>query len=106
MISFIAVLLTIFSTTPATAAGPPYGLPAGAVVIESKAVPQQWRANRAIILWMVKPKKNPLSYGPLEYTCPDETRGSYYSGPTRVSLVDLQTKKIINTVKINEPPDG
>lgn len=33
-------------------------------------------------------------------TCPEYTRGSY-SGPTRVSLVDLQQAgKIINTIKI------
>lgn len=105
MISFLVMGLAVFFSAPIAATEPSYGLPDGAVVIETKTIAPQWRANRAIILWMLKPKKNPLGYGPLEYTCPDETRGSYYSGPTRVSLVDLQTRKIINTVKINESPD-
>ena len=104
MILLLAVLSTFFTvSTPASE--PPHGLPSGAVVIETKVVPRQWRANRAIIVWMVRPRRNPLAYGPEEYTCPDETRGSYYSGPTRVSLVDSQAGKIINTVLVKERPE-
>lgn len=36
------------------------------------------------------------------YSCPEETRGSYYSGPARVSLVEPITRRIINTVQIAE----
>jgi len=36
------------------------------------------------------------------YSCPEETRGSYYSGPARVSLADTTTRRIINTVHIRE----
>ncbi len=32
--------------------------------------------------------------------CPEMTLGSYYSGPTRISLVDTNSKKLINTVTI------
>lgn len=102
MISFLVASLAICFAPAAPAIQTPHGLPAGAIVIETKVVPRQWHANRAIIVWMLKPKKNPLTYGPEEYTCPDETRGSYYSGPTRISLVDLQTRKIINTVNVKE----
>lgn len=51
---------------------------------------------------MLKPTINPLPYGPEEYTCPDETRGSYYDGPTRVSLFDTKARRIINTVEIRD----
>jgi hypothetical protein len=34
------------------------------------------------------------------YTCPEMTLGSYYSGPTRVSLVDTNSKRAINTVNL------
>ena len=49
---------------------------------------------------MLKPKRNPRDPEDELYTCPDETRGSYLSGPTRVSLVNTRTGRIINTVKV------
>jgi hypothetical protein len=50
---------------------------------------------------MLNPKKVPSDYGSEDFIpCPDQTRGSYYSGPTRVSLVNSATNAIINTVKI------
>ncbi|HMS43160.1 MAG TPA: hypothetical protein PKE69_23225, partial [Pyrinomonadaceae bacterium] len=33
-------------------------------------------------------------------TCPDNTRGHYYSGVTKVSLIDTKTRKILNTLEI------
>lgn len=93
---FVVILLTF----PALAQSGQYGLPAGAQVIESRKIPAAVRANRMIVLWMISPKRNPLGYGPEEYTCPDATRGSYYEGPTRVSLVNTKTNQIINTVSI------
>jgi hypothetical protein len=78
------------------------GLPAGAVVIETKDLPASVHANRALVLWMEHPKKN--DRGPLTdeniYTCPEQTLGSYYEGPTRISLVDTQTKSIVNTIHV------
>jgi len=51
---------------------------------------------------MLNPKKNPLNYDRNEiYTCPDQTRGSYYSGPARVSLIDTLTNELINTIKVS-----
>src|SRR5438270_14016782 len=80
------------------------GLPRGAQIIEMHAVPG--RANRALVLWMLRPVKHPLGYGPDEYTCPDSTRGSYYRGPTRISLIDSLSQRIINTVSISGDEDS
>ena len=77
-------------------------LPAGAVVIERATIPQTIHKDRELVLWMLSPqqhdrgefsKSNP-------YMCPEMTLGSYYSGPTRVSLVDTNSKRSINTVTI------
>jgi hypothetical protein len=71
--------------------------PAGAVILEQQTV----TTNRQLILWMQNPTQNPRSDDEDDiYTCPDETRGSYYSGKVKVSLVDLKKKKIINTLEI------
>jgi hypothetical protein len=78
------------------------GLPKGAVILETRALPSTTRSNRMLVLWMLNPRKNPTNYSADEiYTCPDQTRGSHYSGATRVSLVDATTRRIINTVKIS-----
>lgn len=76
----------------------PYDLPAGAQIIETQPVTQ----NRTLVLWMLKPAKHPRAVPGETYTCPEETRGSYYSGPTRVSLVDTATRKTINTIDIRQ----
>ena len=82
------------------------GLPAGAVIVETRKLPSGKHPDRALVLWMVSPKKNPSGYEPDEvYPCPDQTRGSYYSGPTRISLLNAATRTIINTVKIAEEPE-
>jgi hypothetical protein len=71
-------------------------IPKTAVILEKANV----TATRQIILWMPNPKKNPRSEDDDVYACPDETRGSYYSGIAKISLVDTKTKKIINTLQI------
>ncbi len=71
--------------------------PANSVILEQKTV----TPNRQLVLWMQDPKMNPRSDDEDDiYTCPDETRGSYYSGKANVSLVDLKSRKIINTIEI------
>ena len=35
-----------------------------------------------------------------EYTCPDQTKGHFYTAPTRVSLVDTQSEHVLNTVPV------
>lgn len=38
--------------------------------------------------------------------CPERTLGSYYSGPTRVSLVDTGTARVLNSVKLRDEESG
>lgn len=70
--------------------------PKSAVILEKAKV----TANREMILWMPNPAKNPRNEEDDFYSCPDQTRGHYYSGIVKVSLIDLRTKKIINTIEI------
>jgi hypothetical protein len=100
----ITSLLTCIclSAAPVLAAsmGEEYKLADGAIIIETQPV----MPNRSLILWMVRPTKHPRDTPSDLYTCPEYTRGSYYSGATRVSLVDPQTRRVIKTVKISQEP--
>ncbi len=71
-------------------------LPKSAVILEKASV----TTNRQMILWMENPTKHPRDESDDIYTCPDETRGHYYSGIAKVTLIDIKTKKIINTIEI------
>jgi hypothetical protein len=86
------------------------GLPETAVILESRTLADAKHPNRSLVLWMLSPKRNPRNIPDDEpYTCPDETRGSYYSGQARVSLVNNSSNTIINTIEIRnseEPPDS
>lgn len=93
------------STTPALAKSgvEGYELADGAVIIETQPV----TPTRSLILWMIRPTKHPRDTPADSYTCPEYTRGNYYSGPTRVALVDPQTHRVINTIKVSqESGDG
>jgi hypothetical protein len=78
----------------------PYGLPTGAHVVEVRQLKLGSGKERALILWMIRQKKNPRADSEEIYTCPEETRGSFYHGPVRVSLVDTGAGRIVNTVKV------
>ena len=67
-------------------------------IIETQFVKSRSQKKRAIVLWMIDPEKNEKTDD--VYTCPEITRGSYYQGRTRVSLVDLEKMRIINTIKV------
>lgn len=71
-------------------------IPKTAVILEKAPV----TPTRQLILWMINPTKNARDTEEI-YTCPEETRGHYYSGKANVSLVDLKTKKTINTIEID-----
>jgi hypothetical protein len=82
-----------------------FELPSGAVIIEEQPLESENHPDRALILWMVNPTENPsdAQRDPEDpYMCPDETRGSYYSGPARVSLLNTTTRTVINTVEIKD----
>src|SRR5215831_2262364 len=106
-LSLKALLLTVaslFLAPVAIAQSRISGLPPGAVVVETRSLAGH---NRVLVLWMLNPKRNPNNYGKDEpYTCPDYSRGSYYSGPTRVSLVNSVTNSIINTINITPGDDA
>ena len=70
--------------------------PKSAVILEKTKV----TSNREMVLWMVEPKAFPRTEEDDIYTCPDQTRGHYYTGVTKVSLIDTKSKKIINTIEI------
>jgi len=94
------LLLVLCGATHLSAQATVEGLPKGAVIVEQRTIPS---ANRALVLWMLNPKRNPTNYQPDEvYTCPEYTRGSYLSGPTRVSLINSETKTLINTVQLKK----
>ena len=90
--------LTAFGATNADE----YKLGNGAVILET----QEIKPNRTLVLWMVRPIKHPRETPSEPYSCPEYTRGNFYSGATRVSLVDPQTHKVINTIKVSTGADG
>lgn len=98
IIVLLACVLLLATQSFAQPKSQAYRLPAGALPVETQPV----KANRALILWMVKPTRNPRDLPDEPYTCPEETRGSYYNGATRVSLVDTRTRRIINTIRIRQ----
>lgn len=100
-ISLLTVLLLSVPASVSQAQGrrAPYGLPAGALVVEERPLELEGGKKRALVLWMLRPKKYPRSREET-YTCPEETRGSFYQGPTRVSLVDTASGRIVNTLKV------
>lgn len=98
-IAFLA-LLTFPLSFPPQGLSQSYNLPKGAFIVEKRKVPSKSRTNRALVLWMINPSRNPRGDEDDPYTCPEETCGNCYSGPLRVSLVDTKTNRIINSIKI------
>jgi hypothetical protein len=96
-----ALLLLLTSGGQAQARRAPYGLPAGAFVVEERALELKGGKRRSLVLWMHRPEKYPRG-DEESYTCPEETRGSFYRGPARVSLVDAAAGRVVNTVKVSE----
>jgi len=100
IVALIGLLIswTLSGLTQTKPAAPDYGLPKGALLIEAQSLSASGHADRSLILWILHPEKHPTEYAPDDiYTCPDYTRGSYYSGQIRVSLFDTATRKLINT---------
>lgn len=108
MAKLLIIVGLLFLATSSFAQSGIRGLPAGAVVVETRKLISAKHADRALVLWMLNPKKNRTGYERDDiYACPDQSRGSHYSGPTRVSLLNSATRTIINTVKIAaEPEEG
>lgn len=75
-------------------------LPEEAQIVEAQPIHARIKRDRAIVIWMINPSRFPRENPSEIYTCPEYTRGHYYSGPTRVSLVNTMTGQMINTINI------
>lgn len=72
-------------------------IPKTATILEERTLGK----NRKLILWMPNPTKHPTEIGEDDfYACPDHTRGSYYSGLAKVSLINTSTNQTINTLEV------
>lgn len=99
----IAWMALLLSAPPPAA----WELPPGARILEVRPVPSHAHPNRGLVLWMQNPQRHPREGDPDEpYTCPEETQGSYWSGPAFVSLVNLKTKKVLDTLAIKTGEEG
>ena len=103
-----AVFICIITIATAALAGqskPNFGLPAGAVIIETQSLKSGGYPDRTLILWMQNPSKHPSGANEdpeYFYTCPDQTRGSYYGGIAKVLLFNVKTNSSINTIEIKQ----
>jgi hypothetical protein len=98
-LSAVIALLLLSTAAHAQRRRAPYGLPAGALVVEEIQLELRDGKRRALVLWMLRPKKYPRGDEEF-YTCPEETRGSFYRGRTRVSLVEAAAGRVVNTLKV------
>ena len=70
----------------------------GALIVETNVLTQASKP-RALVAWMIDPERDSI-ISEEAYTCPDYSRGSHYRGPLRISLLDLEALKIINTLVV------
>jgi len=85
------------------------GLPSTAKVIETRAVPSAAHPNRVVVLWMDAQTVSPCwedADEPYAPSCPAATRGCSFAGPTRISLLDTSTQRVINTLTVPDPLTG
>lgn len=95
--SLILAFLFLFVSSPWIGAQSLSSIPRTATILEERTLAK----NRKLVLWMASPQKHPSEIGEDDlYTCPDHTRGSYYSGLASVSLMNTSTSRIINTLKV------
>jgi hypothetical protein len=101
MKSLLITLVLLCSICEVRAQVRPSGLHRDALIVETQKIPTAAKANRSLVLWMINPERHQNEAASDDiYTCPDYTRGSYYSGPTRVSLINTAANEVINTVEV------
>lgn len=81
-------------------------LPESALVIDSTELALPAGRRRTLYLWSINPARHPRENPDDPYTCPEETRGSFYRGVMRLSLIDGTTGSIINTIDIAKWLEG
>lgn len=79
-------------------------LPAGAAVIETARLNLKSGKPRVLVLWMANRERVVRHHG--DGYCAENVYGDYWSGPTRISLVDSSRKTLINTIEVRSDPDG
>ena len=97
MKKIIFILASSFLLFSAVQAQQKFNLLQDSLIIETHRV----TAQRELVLWMEEAQKHPRR-GDKFYSCPDETRGSYYEGKTRISLIDTQTQKLSTPLKLRK----
>jgi hypothetical protein len=75
-------------------------LPQGALIVEQADLSVAVGKPRALVLWMDKPERNLRNPSDESYSCQEQTTGNYFSGPTRLSLIELKQGALLNTVKV------
>ncbi len=87
-------------------------LPPGAQIIETADVSTRGGTDRRLVLWMVHPHRilrqdrGEFATGHTTGGCSDWIYGDHWFGPTRLSLLDLTGKRIINTIEVRGMYEG
>jgi hypothetical protein len=103
----IAAIVTAGVAFGQTNAGAPAWIqkliPRKARVIEMAELHGGKADGRALLLWMLHPKRVMRQGNP---GCSDWVYGDHWCGPVRLSLIDLRNKKVVNTVEIRGLNEG
>jgi hypothetical protein len=78
-------------------------LPPTAKIIETANLKTGHGSLRTLVLWMIDPKKV-IRQG--HRGCMDAVYGDHWYGPTRLSLVDVERRALVNTVDIRGQDEG
>jgi hypothetical protein len=78
-------------------------LPLDAMIIETADLSAAAGKARQLVLWMQNPEKTLRNIDhPGETYCGDSIYGDHWYGPTRLSLVDAEQQKILNTIEVRD----
>jgi hypothetical protein len=78
-------------------------LPERATVVEARTLPRDIHPDRMLVLWVADGRKACPPGWREVWACWDYTSGCSYQGPARVSLVDTNAGRLINTLELSEP---
>jgi hypothetical protein len=99
-IFILPLLLSLLAGSEPFDIAPGRGLPPDAKVLETRRLPSQEHPGRGLVLWMKSPEAFPRIEPDDPYTCPEETRGNFYSGLTFVSLMDVKNLNVLDTLTV------
>src|SRR5438128_12449357 len=100
---FVCILAGVLILCASVTAQKIEPIPKTATILETQTL----SAKRKLVLWMPDPAKHPNDIKSSDiYTCPDQTRGSYYTGEVRVTLINSLTDKPVNTLRVKGSGEG